>query len=114
MDLDYGIFVVVWDVVLGCVGGSVLLLSLVNWDFVVNEIVKKLDEGEDAYEKDGKEKNNELLMWLVRKKLYYNKNKMLICMFWLRNVCMRNDCLYRFCNGDTYMSELSAALELRK
>ena len=114
LDLDYGIPVAARDAALGRAGGSALPSSSVNRDFAVNEIAKKLDEGEDAYEKDGKEKNNELLMRLARKKPYYNKNKTPICTFWLRNACTRNDCPYRPCNGDTHMPELSAAPELRK
>ena len=114
LDLDYGIPVAARDAALGRAGGSALPSSSVNRDFAVNEIAKKLDEGEDAYERDGKEKNNELLMRLARKKPYYNKNKTPICTFWLRNACTRNDCPYRPCNGDTHMPELSAAPELRK
>ena len=55
LDLDYGIPVAARDAALGRAGGSALPSSSVNRDFAVNEIAKKLDEGEDAYEKDGKE-----------------------------------------------------------
>ena len=114
LDLDYGIPVAARDAALGRAGGNALPSSSVNRDFAVNAIAKKLDEGEDAYEHGEKERNNELLMRLARKKPYYNKNKSPICTFWLRNACTRNDCAYRPCNGDTNMPELSAAPELRK
>lgn len=113
LDLDYGIPVAARDAALGRVGGA-LPTSSVNREYAVNEIAKKLDEGEDVYEQSGKDKTNELLMRLAKKKPYYQRNKSPICTFWLRNACTRNDCPYRPCNGDTNMPELSAAPELRK
>ena len=114
LDLDYGIPVAARDAALGRAGGTGTPSSTANRDFALNEVAKKLENGEDVYEKEAKEKNNELLMRLARKKPYYNKNKAPICTFWLRNACTRNDCPYRPCNGDTHMPELSAAPELRK
>jgi pre-mRNA-splicing factor RBM22/SLT11 len=114
LDLDYGIPVAARDAALARAANESVPSSSVNRDYAVEEISKKLAEGEDVYEHGAKEKNNELLMKLARNKPYYNKNKTPICTFWLRNACTRNDCPYRPCNGDTHMPELSAAPELRK